>query len=103
MMSARLSAEPFTEEFPRLLGDRGLSLRAAARLAGVGPGHLSRALRGADGKTPGPQLIERLAVALGLPEDYFPEVREARVLSAVRADAALRDRLYFELHPDRRG
>src|SRR5687767_2116702 len=96
-MRSDLSVTPFVEEFPRLLRERGLSMRAAARAAGVSQGHLSRALRGADNKRPGHDLIARLSAALGLPEDYFPEVREARVVRAVRADPALRDRMYAEL------
>lgn len=63
----------------------------------VNPSHLSRALRGADYKAPGPDLARRVALALGLPGDYFPEAREGFVIDRVRADGELRDRLYDEL------
>jgi hypothetical protein len=49
-----------------------------------------------NGKTAvNPQHAERIALHLGLAYDYFPEVREAAVISAIRADAKLRDAIYF--------
>jgi transcriptional regulator with XRE-family HTH domain len=85
---------PFVQEVPRLLGERGMSLRALATAADVDPGHLSRVLRGASYKTPSGDLARRVAVALALPKDYFPEYREAIVLERVRHDPEIRDRLY---------
>jgi hypothetical protein len=38
-----------------------------------------------------------VARAFGLPEDYFPEFREAFVVNAVRQNAKLRDELYRKL------
>jgi transcriptional regulator with XRE-family HTH domain len=96
-MRPQMSDTAFADEFPRLLAERGLTLRAVARMVGVTAPHLSRAVRGADGKTPGPDLVARISVALGLPKDYFPEVREAEVLRAVRHDPQLRDRIYFSI------
>ncbi len=61
------------------------------------PSHLSRVLRRANYKTPSKDLTSRVAKALGLPRDYFPEYRQALVLERVRADGRLRDRLYEEL------
>jgi transcriptional regulator with XRE-family HTH domain len=84
-------------ELPRLLDERHLSIRALAREAGVTDAHLSRVLRRANYKTPSGDLARRVAVALGLPEDYFPEYREAFVIERVRGDAELRDRLYGRL------
>lgn len=88
---------PFGEELPRLLAERGLSVRSVAQAANISPSHLSRALRGKDYKTPGPRLTRAVAAALALPEDYFPEAREAYVLDRVKSDPPLRDRLYDEL------
>lgn len=82
------------EELPDLLEERGLSIRAIARAADVDPAHLSRVLRGVRGKTPSPELARRVAEALGLPRDYFPEWREAVILHRIREDPALRDRIY---------
>lgn len=84
----------FVDEVPRLLQERALSIRALAREAGVTDAHLSRVLRQMNYKTPSAELARRVAVALGLPEDYFPEFREAFVLERVRSDPRLREQLY---------
>ena len=94
----RLSARPLTEELPSLLAERGLSLRGLAERVGVTHSHLSRATRGANGKTVGGDLAGRIAVALDLPADYFPEYREAAVVEHVQNDPSLRDRLYRQLN-----
>jgi transcriptional regulator with XRE-family HTH domain len=85
------------EEVPRLLNERGWSIRELARRADVTDSHLSRVLRRANYKTPSADLARRVAVAFGLPVDYFPEFREAFVLERVRRDPDLRDRLYKQL------
>jgi transcriptional regulator with XRE-family HTH domain len=77
-----------------MLRERGWSLRALATAAGVSPSHLSRVLRQADYKTAGGDLAGRVADALGLPVDYFPEFREAAVIDRVKSDPGWRDRLY---------
>jgi transcriptional regulator with XRE-family HTH domain len=94
---AALSDRPFTEEVPRLLAARQMSIRALASMIGISDSHLSRVLRRADYKTPSPDLMKRVAKALDLPSDYFPEVREAVVIDKVRSDGAWRDRLYSSL------
>ena len=88
---------PFTEEVPDLLAERGMSLRALARAAGVDHGHLSRVLRREAYKTPSSELTARVAEAFDLPHDYFPEFREGFVLERIREDEALRERLYRRL------
>lgn len=93
-MSSQRSTRPFTKELPDLLKARDLSIRAVARMAEIDPTHLSRVLRGARGKTASPDLTRRVAEALGLPADYFPEWREAAILDRVRDDPALRDEIY---------
>lgn len=85
------------EELPRLLAERGMSLRALAREVEVSDSHLSRAVRGAAYKTVSPALAARVAVALGLDEAYFVETREGAVIERIRNDPALRDRLYKKL------
>ncbi len=85
---------PFADEVPRLLAERGMSVRALAREAGVSQPHLSRVLRRVDYKTPSLKLCRAVARALGLPEDYFPEYREALVVRSLRDDPRVRDRLY---------
>jgi transcriptional regulator with XRE-family HTH domain len=90
------------DQLPQLMRERGLSVNRLAGIVGVSQSHLSRALRGADRKTIGGELAARIAVALQLPEDWFPETREARLFDRLRRDAALRDRLYGELVVPRR-
>jgi hypothetical protein len=54
-------------------------------------------LNRADGKVPSPDLSQRVAAALDLPDDYFPEYRVAAISEAVRRDGQLRDRLYDQI------
>lgn len=91
------SDQPFVEVVPRLLEERGMSLRALARAAEVNAGHLSRVLRQRDYKSPSAELTERVALAFELPRDYFPEFREAVVIRRIRSDARLRDEVYRTL------
>jgi transcriptional regulator with XRE-family HTH domain len=93
-MSSKRSERTFVKELPVLIKERGLSIRAVARSAEVDPGHLSRVLRGARGKSVSPDLAGRVAKALGLPEDYFPEWREALIVDRIREDPKLRDSIY---------
>ncbi len=96
-MARRTTNESLTEVLPGLLKERGLSLRALARQVGVTDAHLSRALRRANYKAVSGQLAARIAIALGMPEDFFPETRERFVVDAVKNEPALRDRIYRQL------
>jgi transcriptional regulator with XRE-family HTH domain len=87
----------FAEELPELLRERELSLRTLARVVGVGDDHLSRVLRGARSKRVTGELASRVAVALGLPEDYFPETRLEFIVRNLSRHPTLRDRVYDEL------
>jgi transcriptional regulator with XRE-family HTH domain len=95
MVRADVTNRSFVKELPRLLEEKGVTLRALARdVGGLDHGYLSRMLHG---KTPvNVRHAERIARRLGLPGDYFPEVREARVVDAVRTKPRLRDTIYFE-------
>lgn len=93
-MAQRRTNQPFVVEVPRLLEERGLSIRALAREAGVTDAHLSRVLRQVNYKTPSADLAGRVARALKLPMDYFPEYREGLVLDVLHGDPRLRDELY---------
>lgn len=71
-----------------------MSLRALARaVGGIDHAYLSRMLRGQVPVNVGH--VRRIARELGLPQDYFAEVREAEVLEAVRRDPKLRDEVYY--------
>jgi transcriptional regulator with XRE-family HTH domain len=95
MARREVTNRPFAEELPRLLAERKITLRALAReLGGFDHSYLSRMLRD---KTPvNVQHAERIARHLGLAPGYFPEVREAAVIAAVRRDGKLRDTIYFQ-------
>jgi len=90
-----INNRPFAEELPRLLTEREMTLRALAReVGGVDHAYLSRML---SGQVPvNVQHVRRIARNLGLPEDYFPEVREAEVIAALQRSPKLRDEIYFE-------
>jgi transcriptional regulator with XRE-family HTH domain len=96
-MPKKWSDAPLTEELPRLLRERGMSLRALAKEVGVSDSHLSRVARNADYKKASVDLMRRIAVALSLPPDYFPEFREAHVIDWIRRDPKLRNSLYARL------
>ncbi len=85
----------FADELPKILEKREMTLRALAReVGGLDHAYLSRMLSGK--AQVNPAHAERVSRYLGLPGDYFPEVREARVIDAVRRSARLRDSVYFE-------
>ena len=95
MTPTSVTDAPFPEELPRLLKDRNETLRALARaIGGVDHSYLSRMVN--HQAAVNPQHAERIARHFGLPHDYFPEVREAAVIAAIRARPRLRDEVYFD-------
>jgi transcriptional regulator with XRE-family HTH domain len=93
---------PFADEVPRLLEERGWSIRHLAIEAGVERGYLWKVIRRRGYKTPSVRLTEAVAKALGLPSDYFPEYREGVVVDRVRRDEHLRDEVFDGLKQKRR-
>jgi len=89
------------EALPALLSERqeGPTLAGLAKRIGVHRAHLWRVVhgRGEDQKSASAGLCRKIALALDLPEDYFPEAREDAVVTAVRSDPQLRDRIYDSL------
>src|SRR3954468_11158853 len=96
-MAAPRTNRTFVVEVPLLLRERGWSIRELARRADVTDAHLSRVLRQVNYKTPSAELARRVAIALELPEDYFPEFREAFVVDRIKRDSRLREDLYRKL------
>jgi transcriptional regulator with XRE-family HTH domain len=95
MKAREVTQRPFPDELPRLLKERGLTLRELARqVGGIDHSYLSRMLSRKTGVNV--KHAERIARHLKLPGDYFPEVREAAVIEAVKANARLRDSIYFD-------
>jgi transcriptional regulator with XRE-family HTH domain len=97
LVAVRRTTRPFVEELPDILKERNLSVRALARMVNVGDDHLSRVLRGARAKKPTADLARRVAVALDLPEDYFPEVRLDYVVQELTHQPQVLDRVYDQL------
>ena len=79
-MAQRRSQQRVVDQLPGLMQSRGLSINRLADLVGVSQSHLSRVLRSADRKSVSGDLAERIAIALGMPDDWFPETRRERVL-----------------------
>ncbi len=96
-MPAERATEPIGEELPRILSEKGASLRALAARVGVSPSHLSRVLRPSERQRLKPDLVERITNELGLEPGYFAEQRAAVVIDAVNSDPKLRDRLYDQI------
>lgn len=94
-MAAARTQMPFGEALTKLLQERNLSLRELSRRLGMDATYLSRIRRGHKRVPVG--LPKRVAVALGLPEEYFPETREALVLDAMRRDPELREQIYRKI------
>jgi transcriptional regulator with XRE-family HTH domain len=86
---------PFREELPELLESRSMTLRELAREVGVGHDHLSRVVSGSRSKRASAELTRKVAAALDLPEDYFPEARLAFVVERLAENPKLRDELYI--------
>ena len=123
-VSARRTNTPFAVALPGLIDqhnerlrrqsptgrpprDQKLSIRSLAKASDVDPSFFAKALHGKASKRLSAQVIRRASRTLGLPEDYFPEVREQAVLDAVRAELrqepARRDELYDRVVIGQRG
>jgi transcriptional regulator with XRE-family HTH domain len=93
--SAR-SDSAIAEILPGLLAERGISLRALSAAIGVSPSHLSRALRGEEGKHISLDAVVAIAEHLSVPASLFREYRVERAVGLVRADLALANRIFEE-------
>src|SRR5262249_37094294 len=92
----------FRDALPELLMERRLSLRELGRRIGIDATYLSRVRRGRQSLPV--ELPTKVALALGLPMDFFPETRESLIVDAVRQDPDLRERVYRIVSaPRRRG
>ena len=101
-MPSRRTNTPFADEVPRLLKERGWSIRRLALEAGVERGYLWKVIRRRGYKTPSVRMAESVARALGLPSDYFPEYRERIVIDRVKRDPKARDDVFDSLAQDRK-
>ena len=87
----------FADEVPRLLEERGWSMRRLALEAGVERGYLWKVIRRRGYKTPSARMAEAVASALGLPHD-FPEYREGVAVGHVKRESpTFRDEIFDRL------
>jgi transcriptional regulator with XRE-family HTH domain len=98
----RRTNKAFADEVPRLLEERGWSMRRLAIEAGVERAYLWKVIRRRGYKTPSARMAKAVAVALGLPIDYFPEYREGVVVEFVKRDARTRDDVFDRLSSGRK-
>jgi transcriptional regulator with XRE-family HTH domain len=98
-----ITNQSFSTELPKILSARGLTLRALAReVGGLDHAYLSRMLSGKSHVNV--QHVQRVSKFLGFADDYFPEVREARVVDAIKRNSRLRDEIYLtHVRRSRRG
>jgi transcriptional regulator with XRE-family HTH domain len=96
-VAPRRTNRPFSDEVPRLLEKRGWSMRRLAVEAGVERAYLWKVIRRRGYKTPSVRMAEAVAIALGLPVDYFPEYREGVVVEHVKRNARVRDEVFDRL------
>jgi transcriptional regulator with XRE-family HTH domain len=96
-MPPKRTDTPFADEVPRLLEERGWSIRRLALEAGVERAYLWKVLRRRGYKSSSVRMAGSVAVALGLPVDYFPEYREGVVIEHVKRDARARDAVFDRL------
>lgn len=94
MPKRQLTTEPFGVAIRQLLAERELTMRTLARDMGTfDHAYLSKMSSGK--RSVNVDHAREIARYLGLPEDYFGEVREARTVDAIRQDPKLRDEIYF--------
>lgn len=74
------------------MAERGLTLRALERASGVSNAFLSRMIR--KEKPPSAAALHKVTEALGLPTDYFLEVRRDHVARLMDRDPVLVDEIY---------
>jgi transcriptional regulator with XRE-family HTH domain len=97
------SSQPIGDELPRLLQERGISLRQLAPRVGVTDGYLSRALRRERRRRISGALAERIARELDLEPDHFQETRLDYVIERLGEDGSLLDEVYKRLRARARG
>ena len=87
------TTRPFTEALPEICERQGVTFRELARTLDIHHSVIGRML---DGTRPAqPDLIAEISEYLGLAQDYFPEVRLARIVDALIDHPRLRDEIYF--------
>lgn len=97
-MSRRLRTQArIREELPEILREKGISYRQIAAATGFSQSYLSRVLGAEQPRSPSMKFLEAVSTELGLPVDYFADYREQAVITAIKDDERLRDRIFDSL------
>ena len=96
-MATKRTDNSFGDSWRALFEENGWTQKGVAIEVGIDPSFFSKALRQKDYKRLNADWIAGISEMADLPRDYFPEVREAAVVDAIRSDPKLRDRLFDEL------
>jgi transcriptional regulator with XRE-family HTH domain len=85
-----------------MLRNRNISLRALAAAINISPSHLSRALRGEEGKHLSLEAFEAIAAELNVQPSFFREYRTELAVGGVRAQVELANLVFDRLDPSKR-
>jgi transcriptional regulator with XRE-family HTH domain len=92
----RFSEEPFGPTIERLMTESGTTYRALAERTDLSAGYLNHLVHG-NRPVPSSDVIERLALALGVEGEHFREYRLRVITERLEAMPELIDRLYKRL------
>ena len=92
----KFSSEPFGPTLERLMTETGVTYRGLADTADLSAGYLNHIVHG-NRPVPADDVIERIAVALGVEPEHFREYRLRRITQRLESMPELIDRLYRRL------
>ena len=92
----KFSSEPFGPTLERLMTETGITYRGLADTADLSAGYLNHIVHG-NRPVPADDVIERIAVALGVEPEHFREYRLRRITQRLESMPELIDRLYRRL------
>jgi transcriptional regulator with XRE-family HTH domain len=92
----RFSAEPFGAAVEGLMNEMGVTYRGLAAKSDLSAGYLNHLVHG-NRPVPSNEVIERLALALGVEPEHFREYRLRVITEQLEAMPELVDRLYRRL------
>lgn len=92
----RFSTEPFGPTVGRLMNDQGVTYRTLAERTSLSAGYLNHLVHG-NRPVPSNDVVETLAVALGVAPEHFREYRLRTITRRLEQMPELIDRLYRRL------
>lgn len=92
----RFSEEPFGPTMERLMAEAGVTYRELAARTSLSAGYLNHLVHG-NRPVPSNEVVERIALALGVEPEHFREYRLRVITERLEAMPELIDRLYRRL------